>query len=117
MTKITFKIKAYSDPITSIRDKILEASGLSASLDSGLLKNLWDKVPDSIKKKIDHGAPLSPTEQEEFDIAKREAAIEVRSRLNGRAQINNYYHETNPVGGRNVVFRGKEEEDNWEDEL
>jgi len=117
MTKITFKIKAYSDPITSIRDKILEASGLSASLDSGLLKNLWDKVPDSIKKKIDHGTPLSPTEQEEFDIAKREAAIEVRPSLKGLDQINNYYHETNPVGGRNVVFRSKDRDTYGEDEL
>ena len=91
-------------------------SGLSGSLDSGLLKNLWDKVPDSIKKKIDHGTPLSPTEQEEFDIAKREANISVRPNLKGLDQINNYYHETNPVGGRNVVFRGKDE-DTYEGDL
>ena len=116
MTKIIFKIKNYSDPVSNIKEKILEASGLSGSLDSGLLKNLWDKVPDSIKKKIDHGTPLSPTEQEEFDIAKREANISVRPNLKGLDQINNYYHETNPVGGRNVVFRGKDE-DTYEGDL
>ena len=63
------------------------------------LKNIYEKLPESLKAKIHKDQDLSSFEKlQETEIVKRELGIQVRPSLNSLESLNNYYRETNPLG-------------------
>ena len=63
------------------------------------LKDIYDKLPDSIKSKIHKEQDLSNFEKlQETEIVKRELGVQVRPSLDSLEALNNYYRETNPLG-------------------
>ena len=63
------------------------------------LKDIYDKLPESIKSKIHKDQDLSSFEKlQETEIVKRELGVQVRPSLDSLEALNEYYRETNPLG-------------------
>ena len=76
------------------------AQGLATDLlKKDSLKDIYDKLPESIKSKIHKDQDLSSFEKlQETEIVKRELGIQVRPSLDSLEALNEYYRETNPLG-------------------
>jgi hypothetical protein len=63
------------------------------------LKDIYERLPDSIKSKIHKDQDLSGFEKlQETEIVKRELGIPIRPSLDSLEALNDYYRETNPLG-------------------
>ena len=63
------------------------------------LKDIYEKLPESLKTKIHKDQDLNSFEKlQETEIVRRELGVQVRPRLDSLEALNNYYRETNPLG-------------------
>jgi hypothetical protein len=76
------------------------AQGLATDLlKKDSLKEIYDKLPESLKAKIHKSQDLNNFEKlQETEIVKRELGISLRPSLDSLEALNDYYRETNPLG-------------------
>lgn len=75
---------------------------LKESIDKDKINDLYNRLPDRIKDKIEKGLPLNSNEKrQEIDIIQRESNIKFRNNfegINSLDELNNLYRTKNPVG-------------------